>query len=82
MIATFVGSANRSAADGRRYEVIPFLAICPKCKQARPQDEFGRAELVGMLNNHHPVLAYCESCDDYWPISPFERSMVAEFLAG
>ena len=82
MIATFVGSANSSAADARIYAAIPFLAICPKCKQARSQDEFGRAELLRLLNNHHPVLAYCESCDDYWPISPFERSMVAEFLAG
>ena len=82
MIATFCGSADRSAAEGRMYEAIPFLATCPKCKHTCPQDEFSRAELLRLLNNHHPVLAYCGSCDDYWPISPFERSMVAEFLAG
>ena len=82
MIATYVPSADRTAADGLMHQAIPFLATCPKCKRARPQDEFSRAELLRLLNNGHPVEAYCGICDYFWQISPCERSRIAAFLAG
>ena len=82
MIATYVPSADRAPADGLVHQAIPFLAICPKCKRARPQDDFSRADLLRLLNNGQPVEAYCGSCDDFWPISPYERSRIAAFLAG
>jgi len=82
MIATYVPSADRTAADGLMQQAIPFLAICPKCKRPRPQDEFTRSELLRLLNKGYPVEAYCGSCDYFWPISPHERSRVAAFLAG
>jgi hypothetical protein len=64
------------------YEAIPFLAICPKCKHARPQDDYSRSDLLRLLNSGHPVEAYCQTCDYFWSISPYERSRVAAFLAG
>ena len=82
MIATYVPGADRTSADGLMQQAIPFLAICPKCKRPRPQDDFTRSELLRLLNEAYPVEAYCASCDYFWPISCHERARVAAFLAG
>jgi len=81
MIATVPGPGVRRA-DGRVSESIPFLATCPKCKHQRAQDGYSRGELLRLLNRHHPVEAYCETCDHFWSISAQERSRLITAFSG
>ena len=41
-----------------------------------------RAALGRLLNNGHPIEAYCVTCDEFWAISPRERASLAAGLGG
>jgi len=58
-------------------ESIPFISTCPACTQVRPQCGYDRGSLHRLLNGGHVVEAYCETCDQYWPISSNERVRLA-----
>jgi hypothetical protein len=82
MIATYVLETGTAQADARLHEAIPFLATCPKCKHQRPQDGYIRGDLLKLLDEGHPVEAYCATCDDFWSISRQECSRLATVLMG
>ena len=54
-----------------------FMSTCPKCMEPRSQCSYGREGLWRLLHRGHPVEAYCESCDEYWPITREERTRLS-----
>jgi len=74
------GGARRRGADNRMHESIPFTSTCPKCQVQQPQQGFSRADLGRLLNNGHPIEAYCVTCDEFWAISPGERAALVSGL--
>ena len=71
------GGAHRGDADNRMRESIPFASTCPKCRVHQSQRGFSRAALGRLLNNGHPIEAYCVTCDEFWIISARERAALA-----
>lgn len=61
------------------FESIPFASTCPKCQVQRAQLG-SRTALQKLLDHGHPVEAFCEVCDEHWPISPRERAEVARYI--
>jgi DNA-directed RNA polymerase subunit RPC12/RpoP len=55
-------------------EPIPFMSRCPRCGHRRLQDGYVRRVLRRLLSTNGKILAYCIPCDQFWPISPLERS--------
>ena len=78
----FPGGAHGRGADNRMHESIPFTSTCPKCQVQQTQRGFSRAALGRLLNNGHPIEAYCVTCDEFWAISPRERAALAAGLGG
>jgi hypothetical protein len=68
--------AHDSADDSKRGSV-PFTSTCPKCSLQQVQQGFSRAALGRLLKGGYPIEGYCESCDEFWPISPTERVALA-----
>jgi hypothetical protein len=65
-----------------RRAPIPFAfaSICPKCRVHRSQHR-NRALLRRLLADEHPIEAFCEVCEEYWPICPRERADIARDIA-
>jgi len=76
------GGAHRSGAGNRMHESIPFTSTCPKCRVHQAQRGFSLAALGRLLNNGHPIEAYCVTCDEFWIISARERAALAAGLDG
>lgn len=76
------GGAHGRGADNRMHESIPFTSTCPKCQSHQNQRGFSRAALGRLLNNGHPIEAYCVTCDEFWVISARERAALAAGLDG
>jgi hypothetical protein len=66
-----------ATSDGRKREMIQFMSTCPRCGQLRSQRKYDRDSLLRLLEGGHPVEAYCEACDDFWPINVKERAGLA-----
>jgi len=59
---------------GPTNEPVPFMSRCPRCGHRRLQDGYVRRVLRLLLNTNGKILAYCNPCEQFWPISPLERS--------
>jgi hypothetical protein len=59
---------------------IPFASTCPKCRVQRSQ-RISRMALRRLLERGHMIEAFCEVCDEYWPIYPAERAKIAGDIA-
>jgi hypothetical protein len=59
---------------------IPFASTCPRCRVQRSQ-RISRMALRRLLERGHPIEAFCEVCDEYWPIYPAERAKIARDIA-
>jgi hypothetical protein len=81
MKTPYVSEDKTDDAPGRGR--IPFMSPCPKCTQVRLQRGYNRKSLLRLLDQGYPVEAYCETCDEFWPISAKERgALVAAAKAG
>jgi hypothetical protein len=58
-----------------------FTSICPRCGHERSQDDLDRRSLRRSLALGHLIEGYCATCDDLWPISVEDRSLLAQALA-
>jgi hypothetical protein len=56
---------------------MPFISTCPWCAHEQPQLAYDRDSLMRLLNGGYPVEAYCDRCDEFWPISAKERAGLA-----
>ena len=71
--------SHRHASNGRlaRFrpmnEFIPFMSRCPKCGNRRLQEGYTHRTLRRLLNTESNIQAYCDACDEFWPISGLER---------
>lgn len=59
---------------------VSFSSTCPKCRITRSQ-RGNRAAVQRLLDSDYPVEAYCEVCNECWPISPGERAEIARAVA-
>ena len=64
----------------RPFELAPFAAMCPKCKDVRFQRGYTPRSLFRLLGSNHAIEAYCVVCDQFWPISAKERRTLVERL--
>jgi hypothetical protein len=76
------GRTIRANTDSLLFDSLPFMSLCPKCKDVRSQLGYSLRALLRLLNGNHPVEAYCVICNEYWPISPQERVRLGEHLCG
>lgn len=53
---------------------VQFTSKCPKCLVEQPQQGYSRVVLSSLLARNHAIEAYCVECDEYWDVSPRERS--------
>jgi hypothetical protein len=75
-----VASASRTDPDSLMHDSIPFISICPKCREEQPQRGYSRGVLQRLLKADDSIEAYCVSCDEFWPISREERTRISEAL--
>ena len=76
------GGAHGRSADSRMHESVPFSSTCPTCRVHQIQRGFSRAALGRLINNGHPIEAYCVTCDEFWVISARERAALTAGLDG
>ena len=62
-------------------EGIVFASMCPICRLEQVQYRFNVASLHRLLRSGYPVEAYCESCDEFWPIGTEQRTELGEVVA-
>jgi hypothetical protein len=74
------GRTMRTNTDSLLFDSVPFMSLCPKCKDVRSQLGYSLRALFRLLKGNHPVEAYCVICNEYWPISAQERVRLAERL--
>jgi hypothetical protein len=55
--------------------------MCPICRLEQVQYRFNIASLHRLLRSGYPVEAYCESCDEFWPIGTEQRIELGEVVA-
>jgi hypothetical protein len=58
-----------------------FMSTCPRCGHPQSQDVFARNALLRSLALGHLIEGYCPACDDLWPISATERTLLARALS-
>ena len=75
-------TAGRTDPDSFMHESLPFVSICPKCREEQPQRGYSRGVLLRLLKADDRIEAYCVTCDEFWPISSRERMRIAESLGG
>jgi len=46
----------------------------------RRQHNFSRGGLLGLLEQERPIMAYCATCDEHWPVAPEQRQWFASAL--
>jgi hypothetical protein len=69
------------AADDTMGVAVLFTSICPQCFQERVQRGYSRGVLGSFLEANHTIEAYCVRCDEFWAISPRERTALFDLLA-
>ena len=62
-------------------QALVFASTCPHCKCDQAQDGFSVEDLLRLLDGGYPIEGYCESCDEFWPISLRERVTLGEVVA-
>jgi hypothetical protein len=67
--------------DAGLFMSFSFVSVCPRCKDIRSQEGFGRRTLLRLLEHNQPIEAYCVFCDEFWPIRFSERAALARALA-
>ena len=67
------GSRGQLARFRPMNGLIPFMSRCPKCGDRRLQEGYTHRMLRGLLNTQAKIEAYCNACDEIWPISGLER---------
>ena len=73
----FLPDDQRAVVRGHpALKSIPFAPTCPKCRVQRSQ-RISRMALRRLLEHGHPIEAFCEVCDEYWPIYPGKRATIA-----
>ena len=63
-------------------EAIVFAATCPRCKREQLQTGYTLGDLNRLIDGGHPIETYCEFCDEFWAVSPGERTAIASELNG
>jgi hypothetical protein len=58
-----------------------FMSTCPRCGHQRSQDVFARSGLLRSLALGHLIEGYCAACDELWPISANERTLLTQALS-
>lgn len=71
------GREAHDSADDTQHGSVSFKSTCPKCNLQQVQQGFSRAALGRLFKGGYPIEGYCESCDEFWPISPAERVALA-----
>ena len=71
------GREAHDAADDTKHGSVPFTSACPRCNLQQMQQGFSRAALGRLLKGGYPIEGYCESCQEFWSISPAERVALA-----
>lgn len=74
-----IGS-HRIGMDPCGRERLPFVSKCPGCTRDQPQSGFSRAALQRLLDGGFPIEAFCVICDEFWPVSLWQRVTLAERL--
>jgi hypothetical protein len=76
----YVGDTGHGHAIGGKLArfrpmngLVPFMSRCPKCGHRRLQEGYTHRMLRRLLNTNSNIEAYCNRCNDCWPISGFER---------
>lgn len=62
-------------------EAVVFASVCPVCKCEQVQYAFNVISLHRLLRGGHPIDAYCETCDEVWPVSAEQRIELGEVVA-
>lgn len=62
-------------------EGVVFASTCPVCNHERVQCGFSIASLHRLLRGAHPIEAYCERCDEFWPLGVQERIQLGDIVA-
>jgi len=75
------GSGEGAAANSLMRESMPFTSTCPTCAAQQLQHGFSPAALQRLLQDGHPIEAYCVMCDRFWPVGMRERVDLAKALA-
>jgi hypothetical protein len=73
--------ARRRIPSRPMQDWILFAAMCPKCRRPVLQHGYSRVLLFGFLDVDHPIEAYCDTCDEFWPISAEERRVLLGALS-
>ncbi len=60
---------------------IQFLSACPRCGRERVQ-WYSHIALAVLFQRSQPVEGYCAPCQEFWPLSAYERSGLAAKLSG
>jgi len=61
--------------------VIFFASTCPHCKRDQVQDRFTATDLMRLQYGGFPIEAYCQSCDEFWPVSIRKRVELGDVVA-
>jgi hypothetical protein len=72
--------SHRTVLDPCGNERLPFVSKCPSCTRDQPQTGFSRSDLQRLLDGGYPVEAYCVICDEFWPVSLWQRVTLSERL--
>jgi len=65
--------------QGTRPTRVALVSECPRCRHERAQ-WYTPGALGRLLGGGYPVEAYCETCDEYWRVTPHERAGLAANL--
>ena len=71
---------SHRAVDPCGHERLPFVCKCPGCTRDQTQNGFSRSALQRLLDGGYPIEAYCVICDEFWPVSLWQRLTLAERL--
>ena len=66
--------------DSLFTDSVPFMSMCPTCKDSRAQVGYSPWGLLRRLNDDRPIEAFCVVCNQFWPITAQERGQLAEEL--
>jgi hypothetical protein len=59
------------------FASVPFMAMCPTCKESRLQSGDCALTLWSLLKHQRPIETYCVICKQFWPITAQERVRLA-----
>ena len=72
-----VRNSAAAASDPLVSNIIPFVSNCPRCMRPQAQGGFTRSALRRLLQHGYPIEAYCDMCDQFWPVNAQQRVHLA-----